>query len=51
MKKKYEKPSVRVIELQHKCQLLAGSGDPTTNVPWWEGEGDAPALGIEFTDE
>ncbi len=42
MKKKYMKPSVRVVELQHKCQLLAGSGDPTRNVPWWDGEGDAP---------
>ena len=31
-----------VIELQHKCQLLAGSGDPTKNVPWWDGEGNAP---------
>ena len=31
---------MRVIKLQHKCQLLAGSGDPTTNVPWWDGEGD-----------
>ena len=40
MKKKYMKPSVRVIELQHKCQLLADSGDPTRNVPWWDGEGD-----------
>ena len=24
-KKKYEKPSTRVIELQHKCQILTGS--------------------------
>ena len=24
MKKKYMKPSFRVVELQHKCQLLAG---------------------------
>ena len=39
-KKAYEKPSMSVIELQHKCQLLAGSGDPTRNVPWWDGEGD-----------
>ena len=31
---------MRVIELQHKCQLLVGSGDPTRNVPWWDGEGD-----------
>ena len=34
MKKKiYEKPTMTVVELQHKCQLLAGSGDPTRNVP------------------
>ena len=38
-KRAYEKPSMRVIELQHKCQLLTGS-DPTRNVPWWDGEGD-----------
>ena len=31
---------MRVIELQHKCQILAGSGDPVRNVPWWDGEGD-----------
>ena len=31
---------MRVIELQHKCPLLVGSGDPTRNVPWWDGEGD-----------
>ena len=41
MKKKiYEKPTMTVVELQHKCQILAGSGDPTRNVPWWDGEGD-----------
>ena len=40
MKKKYMKPSFRVVELQHKCQLLAGSDDPIRNVPWWDGEGD-----------
>ena len=39
MKKKYEKPSVRVIELQHKCQILAGSDDPVRDVPLWDGEG------------
>ena len=38
MKKKYMKPSFRVEELQHKCQLLAGS-DPY-GVPYWDGEGD-----------
>ena len=24
-KKKYEKPSIQVFKLQHKCQILAGS--------------------------
>ena len=27
-KKAYMKPSMKVIELQHKCQMLAGSVDP-----------------------
>ena len=27
MKKEYMKPSMTAIELQHKAQLLAGSGD------------------------
>ena len=26
-KRKYEKPSQRVIELQHRTMILAGSGD------------------------
>ena len=39
-KRAYEKPSMRVVELQHKCMLLTRSGDPTRNVPWWDGEGD-----------
>ena len=33
MKKKYMKPSFRVVELQHKCQLLAGSGSYTDPEP------------------
>ncbi|MBP3260390.1 MAG: hypothetical protein J6M01_04760 [Prevotella sp.] len=37
------KPSFRVVELQHKCQLLAGSNDPQ-GVPYWGGEGNAPAF-------
>lgn len=43
MKKKiYEKPTCKVILLQHKTMLLAGSGDPIPppGVPWWDGEGD-----------
>ena len=39
MKNKYEKPSVRIVELQYKYQILAGSGDPIRNAPWWDGEG------------
>jgi hypothetical protein len=27
IKKEYMKPSMKVIELQHKCQILAGSVD------------------------
>ena len=27
MKKEYMKPSMKVVELQHKCQILAGSWD------------------------
>lgn len=43
MKKKiYEKPSMKVYQLQSKAQILAGSGDPIPppGVPWWDGEGD-----------
>ena len=29
-KKDYEKPTMQVIELQHKCQILAGSSYETT---------------------
>ena len=32
-KKKYEKPSTRVIELQQQTQLLAGSGGTTPYDP------------------
>lgn len=51
MKKKYKKPSVRIIELQHKCQILAGSGDPTRNVPWWDGEAGARKFNGAWDDE
>ena len=36
MKKKYERPSVVVEELQHNCEILAGSGsytDPESTPP------------------
>ena len=41
-KKTYEKPSMKVYQLQSKAQILAGSGeDPIQReVPWWDGEGD-----------
>jgi hypothetical protein len=51
MKKKYMKPSFRVVELQHKCQILAGSGDPVRNVPWWDGEGGARRHKGEWDDD
>lgn len=28
IKKKYEKPSMKVVELQHRTLILAGSPDP-----------------------
>jgi hypothetical protein len=49
--KKYMKPSFRVVELQHKCQILAGSGDPKRDVPWWDGEGDARRHNGVWDDE
>ena len=26
MKREYQKPTMNVVKIQHKCQLLAGSG-------------------------
>ncbi len=26
-RKDYQKPTMKVVELQHKCQILAGSGE------------------------
>ena len=41
MKKKYMKPSFRVVELQHHTHLLQTSDpEPLRNVPWWDGEGE-----------
>lgn len=37
-KKSYKKPTVSVVELQNKIQLLYASSKPTS-VPWWGGEG------------
>ena len=50
-KRAYEKPSFRVVELQHKCQLLAGSGDPKRNVPWWDGEGGSRQYNGDWEEE
>jgi hypothetical protein len=39
MKKKiYEKPSMKVYQLQSKAQILAGSGEPDASL--WDGEID-----------
>ena len=40
-KKTYEKPTMKVVLLQHKTMLLAGSGDPIPpNASWWDDEID-----------
>ena len=51
MKKKYMKPSFRVVELQHNCQILAGSDDPERNVPWWDGEAGARKFNGAWDDD
>ena len=44
-KKTYEKLTCKVILLQHKTMLLAGSGDPIPpDAPWWGGEAGAPRI-------
>ena len=37
-KKKYEKPSMKVYQLQSQSKLLAGSGEPPLGGPWPGGE-------------
>ena len=37
-KKKYEKPSVKVYQLNTQPKLLAGSGEPPLGGPWPGGE-------------
>ncbi len=37
-RKEYQKPSMKIVLLQHQVHLLAGSGEEP--VPWWDGEGD-----------
>ena len=39
-RKEYMKPSMKVVELQHKCQILAGS--------WVEKNGDIHDANYEF---
>ena len=51
MKKKYMKPSIRLEELYYQCQILAGSGDPERNVPWWDGEAGARESDGVWDDE
>ena len=41
MKKEYMKPSLKEVKMDHKCQILAGSGDPMRNAPWWDREAGA----------
>ena len=41
MKRIYQKPEINEVLLDVTGQLLAGSGDPTRNVPWWDGEAGA----------
>ena len=38
LKKKYMKPSFRVVELRSRAQILTESEDPKRNTPWWDGE-------------
>ena len=42
MKKEYLKPTMRVVKLQHRSQILTGSGEsiPPAGVPWWDDEID-----------
>lgn len=41
MKKKiYEKPTMKVVLLQHRTQLLTTSDPYPPDAPWWDGEGD-----------
>ena len=44
MKKYYMKPTMKMVEMSNDAELLAGSGDPTRNVPWWDGEGDSRSV-------
>ena len=40
IKKDYQKPTVKVVKLQHQCQILAGSLQKTnTNLDGWNEEG------------
>ncbi|MBO4215166.1 MAG: hypothetical protein J5888_02385 [Bacteroidaceae bacterium] len=36
-KKKYERPSIEVVELQQQAQLLVGSGGVNPNAPYTPG--------------
>ena len=40
-RKEYIRPSMKVIELQHKCKILAGSGDiHVANYEFYAGFGE-----------
>ena len=44
IKKEYMKPSLKVVELQHKCQILAGSQT-------FGGSTDIPGMNTDLQDE
>ena len=39
-KKMYEKPTTKVVQLKHKCQILAGSGVEATRSVYGTAEED-----------
>ena len=42
----YEKPSMTTVILQHETSLLQTSGDPTKDVPLWDGEAGVKEQGM-----
>jgi hypothetical protein len=51
LKKKYMKPSFRVVELRSRAQILTESEDPKRNAPWWDGEAGARRRGNDVWDD
>ena len=50
-KKTYDRPMMKCIRLKHTARLMAASGDPVRNVPWWDGEGGAKGGNVYFEDD